>query len=57
MSKTIRVSDQTYQALEGILAPRETFNEVILRILKVYQQMRTVSDSLGAGHYLKREKP
>ena len=57
MSKTIRVSDQTYHQIESILAPRETFNEAILRILKVYQQMKTVSDTLGPSHYLKGERP
>lgn len=56
MSKTIKVSGETYGELEKLLTPRETFDGVVRRILYVYKQMKEISDDLGPGHYLKSEK-
>ena len=53
MSKTIRIEDGVYIALEGIREKRETFSQVVERLIKVYATMKEVSDSLGPAHYLK----
>lgn len=52
MSKSIKVSDQVYNRLLELLKPRETFSEVIQRVLKVYDTVSNVSDILGPSHYL-----
>jgi len=54
MSKPIKVSEDTYQELVGLLMPRETFDGVIKRILQVYKTISNVSDILGPSHYLQR---
>ena len=56
MSKTIKVEDQVYDRLEEIREKRETFSECVERLLKVYDTIKTVSDTLGPSHYLK-ERP
>ncbi len=53
MSKTIRVRNQVYNELEELRDKRETFSEVIERLIKLYSTMRNVSDNLGPSHYLK----
>jgi len=57
MSKTIRISEEVYQEIERLLEPRETFSQVINRVLKVYRTIRDVSDGLPASHYLKSSRP
>jgi len=56
MSKLVRVSDGVYIALEAIREKRETFSEVVERLIKVYVTLKGVSDTLGPSHYLK-ERP
>lgn len=56
MSKTIRVRNQVYNELEELRDKRETFSEVILRLIKLYITMQSVSGNLGPSHYLK-ERP
>ena len=53
MSNTIRLSAETYMALENIREKRETFSQAVERIIKVYATMREVSDTLGPSHHLK----
>ena len=53
MSKTIKVTDGVYIALEAIREKRETFSETVERLIKLYVTMKDVSDTLGPGHYLK----
>jgi len=53
MSKTIKVEDRVYDRLEEIREKRETFSEAVERLLKVYDTIKTVSDTLGPSHYLK----
>lgn len=43
MPKSIRVDEPTYNRLAGLLRPRETFNDVVVRLLAVHD---------GAGHLL-----
>lgn len=42
MSKSIKVSEDTYQMLLGFMRPRETFSELIARLLTVYVLMEKV---------------
>ena len=56
MSKTIWLKDETYNKLEALREKRETFGEVVERLIKVYDVIWDVSEALGPGHYLK-ERP
>jgi len=55
MSKTIRVDEQTYNDLDNIRDKRETFDEVIKRVIGVFKQLQRMTDDLGPGHYLKSD--
>lgn len=57
MSKTIKVSDETKEALEKLQQPRETFDGVVQRLLRVHASLQNVSDILGPVHYLKSPNP
>ncbi|GAI48531.1 unnamed protein product, partial [marine sediment metagenome] len=57
MTHTIKVSDETYQELESLLEPRETFDGVVGRLLKVYKTIKEVAGILGPSHYLKSKTP
>lgn len=56
MSKTIKVNDQVYGELEQIRDKRETFSEVVQRLLKVFATLKEVSDTLGPAHYLREQR-
>lgn len=56
-SKSIRIREVTYERLRSLRAPRESYNEVIERLLNVMETWRAVSDTLGPAHYLRRERP
>lgn len=55
MSKTIRLEDEVYNDLDEIREKRETFSQVVARIIRVYATIKDVSDNLGPDHYLKGE--
>jgi len=57
MSKSIKVTDGVYIALEAIREKRETFSEAVERLIKVYATIKDVSDTLGPSHYLKAPPP
>ncbi|MBU2685933.1 MAG: antitoxin VapB family protein [Gammaproteobacteria bacterium] len=57
MSKTIKLSDKTYNALEDLREKRETFDEAVQRLLNVFRTLKEASDILGPGHYLKSPTP
>ena len=57
MSHTIKVSDETYRALEDLQEKRETFDEAVKRLIKVFRIIKQVSDTLGPGHYLRSDTP
>ena len=56
MGKTIRVNDEVFAELQELQAPRETYSEVIERLLSTVRPLREVSAILGPSHYLK-ERP
>lgn len=57
MSKTIKVEDKVYERLDRMIIHRETFSHVIERLLKVWDKMSEVSNTLGPSHYLKSKEP
>ena len=56
MSKTIRIDDRVYIALDTIREKRETFSEVIERLVKLHTLMTDVGKGLGPSHWTK-ERP
>lgn len=57
MSRTIKLTDGVYIALEAIQEKKETFSQTVERLIKLYVTMKDVSDTLGPGHYLRGEPP
>lgn len=53
MVKTIKLSDETYQKLEELREKRDTFDMTVKRLLKVFEALHDVSETLGPSHYLK----
>lgn len=57
MAKQIRVSDDVYQMLLEIQRPRETFSELIARLLKMYQLLIAAEPIISGQHsYLEWKK-
>lgn len=56
MSKVIKVSNQVYTALDTLRGQRETFSEVVERLLKLHTTMVDVAKILGPAHYLNNVK-
>ena len=54
MSKTIWLTDGCYIALDAMREKRETFSQVVERLIRVYATLFEVSETLGPGHYLKK---
>lgn len=54
MSKTIKITNEVYTNLEAIREKRETFSDVVERLIGVYAKIRAVSDTLGPSHYLNK---
>jgi len=52
MSKTIKVEDKVYHRLDELREKRETFSEVIQRLLDLHVMLTDVSKVLGPSHYL-----
>lgn len=46
MSKTVRIKDETYDELERMLRTRETFDDIIKRLLGIYRWAETATDVL-----------
>lgn len=59
MSHSVKVSDQVYTNLLRLQGPRETFSEVIGRMIFIRDTIASIGDTLGPAHYLMRipEKP
>jgi len=57
MSKAIKVRDDIYTKLDEMRDQRTTFSDVISVLLKVYETIKTTSDILGPGHFLKGNAP
>ena len=49
MSKTIKVKDETHIELEGLLRPRESFSDVVERLLMVYRKQAELLNVLEGG--------
>jgi len=56
LSKTIKLDDQVYERLEKLIIHRETFSHVVERLLRLYDTMTEVKETLGPNHYL-MERP
>ena len=56
MSKQIRLTDGVYIALDALRDKRESFSEVVERIIKTYILLAGIRDGLPASHYL-QERP
>lgn len=56
MSKSIKVTEQTYERLCQHQRPRETFSDEVDRLLELYEVVQDVKTTLGPSHYL-MEKP
>jgi len=52
VSKTIRLNDETYKALEELQQKRETFDAVVKRLIDVFVMLRDVSNTLGPHQFL-----
>ncbi len=49
MSKTIKVEDKVYHRLDELREKRETFSEVVQRLLELHVMLTDVSKVLGIG--------
>lgn len=52
MSKPIKIRDDQYKRLQELQGPRETYADVLERLLKVFDTVSDVRDTLGPHHYL-----
>ena len=50
MSRSIKVTDGVYNRLEDIMEVRESFSQVIERLLRIRDQVSSVRDTLGPAH-------
>ena len=50
MSRSIKVTEETYDRLIAKMEPRETFDKVVRRLLNVHDQISMVRDTLGPMH-------
>ena len=50
--KTIKLSEETYDALDDLRRKRETFDEAVRRLLRVFREVRQVADTLVSAHPL-----
>ena len=55
--KTIKLTEETYNALDELREKRETFDEAVKRLLRVFREVAQVAGTLGPGHHLKGSKP
>ncbi len=60
MSHSIKVQDKEFEELQKIQGPRETYNDVVSRLLDIYRMLRGVEPMLS-GHkayqeFLARDK-
>jgi len=53
MSKQIKLSEDTYRQLEELMLARETFDNVVRRLLDVYAKVQGIKTIPGTSHYQK----
>jgi predicted CopG family antitoxin len=46
VSKTIKLEDKVYDKLTGLMGPKETYSQVVERILKLFDKMGDLKDIL-----------
>lgn len=56
MSRPIKVSNEVYEKLQKLQRPRESYSEVIERLLMMTEPLLEASRLLGSAHYL-TERP
>ena len=56
MSKAIKIRENTYEELLKLQRPRETISEVIDRLVRVYNEIFMIRETLGPHHHL-AERP
>jgi predicted CopG family antitoxin len=57
MSKTIKLEDKVYIALTGLMGPKETYSQVVERILVLFGKMGELHDVLeGATAFRQGQK-
>ena len=54
MMHSIKVSDKNYNRLRELQGPRETYNDVVGRLVFIRDTIAAVGDTLGPSHYLMR---
>lgn len=52
MSKSIKVSDDVYERLQAHQEPRESYSQLINRLLNTVEAIQAVSSTLGPSHHL-----
>lgn len=57
MTKTIKLSQETYDALEELRTKKETKGEAVMRLITVFKQLEQMSAALGPAHQLKSDSP
>ena len=49
MVKTVKLSDESYAALEELREKRETMDKAFQRMLRVFRSYQEVAEALGTG--------
>ena len=55
--KFIKLHLDTYQELDRVREKRETFNNVVGRLLRIHKTLSDISTTLGPFHYLRSPNP
>jgi len=57
MSKTIRLEDNVYTALDSMRGKRETFSDAVARLLEVHSGLGLLTSTIqGNQKYLERQR-
>lgn len=57
MSRTIKLEDSVYNTLTGLMGPKETYSQVVERILTLFDKMGELRNVLeGAARYRQEQK-
>ena len=55
MSKTIWLRDNVYQELDSLRAGRETFGDIIMRLIRVFRAIQRVPYAQSGDDFFKEE--
>jgi len=56
MSKQIRLEDEVYEKLESIRDKRETFSEVVGRLIKIYDSLGLLTSTIQGNKALRESQ-